>query len=79
MKLRTIVLTVVLVGTVRFAAADEGMWMIQQLAGIYPQMKARGLKLPADAIYNGRASALADAVVAIDGGMGTGSMISQGC
>ncbi len=77
MKFRTIALAVVLTCTVRFAAADEGMWMIQQLAGIYPQMKARGVKLSADAIYNDQAPALADAVVAIDGGVGTGSMISH--
>ncbi len=70
-------LLLVLVLLMQTAAADEGMWMIQSLGGIYPRMKAEGLKLPVDAIYNEAAPALADAVVAVDGGMGTGSMISD--
>ncbi|MDE5963312.1 MAG: S46 family peptidase [Alistipes sp.] len=77
MKLRTTVLCLVLALGVQPSAADEGMWMIQQLAGIYPQMKARGVKLPVKAIYNDHTPALSDAVVAIDGGVGTGSMISH--
>lgn len=60
------------------AAADEGMWMIQRLGdGVYAQMKAKGLKLKSQEIYNENSPALADAVVAVDGGMGTGSMISD--
>lgn len=59
------------------AAADEGMWLVQRLRGIYPQMKSRGLKLKEKEIYNEQAPAIADAVVAVDGGMGTGSMISD--
>ena len=27
------------------AMADEGMWLMHRLAEIYPQMKARGLKI----------------------------------
>ena len=72
-----LLLALLLALPVQRAAADEGMWMIQSLEGIYPKMKAEGLKLPLDAIYNEAAPALADAVVAVDGGMGTGSMISD--
>lgn len=68
------VLAVLLMQT---AAADEGMWMVQQLGGVYPKMKAEGLKLPLEEIYNEASPALCDAVVAVDGGMGTGSMISD--
>ena len=76
-RLRTLLAVLTLLGLQR-AAADEGMWMIQQLAGIYPQLKACGVRLPAEAIYNDRGvPALADAVVAIDGGVGTGSIISH--
>ena len=61
------------------AAADEGMWMIQSLEdGVYAQMKAKGVRLKPQEIYNETAPALADAVVAVDGGMGTGSLISAG-
>lgn len=69
--------SLVLVLLMQTAAADEGMWMIQQLGGVYPKMKAEGLKLPLGAIYNEQAPALSDAVVSVDGGMGTGSMISE--
>lgn len=61
------------------ASADEGMWLIHLLEKIYPQMRAEGLNLPSEAIFNaeGEAPALADAVVMIDGGMGSGSLISD--
>ena len=59
------------------ASADEGMWMIQRLEKIYPTMQKMGIELPLDAIYNPQRSAISDAVVAIDGGVGTGSMISD--
>lgn len=59
------------------ASADEGMWLIHLLRQIYPQMRTEGLKLKPEEIYNEEVSALADAVVMIDGGIGTGSMISE--
>lgn len=59
------------------AAADEGMWLMHLLKGVYPQMKEKGLKLKEKELYNEKTSALADAVVAVDGGMGTGSMVSD--
>ena len=34
------------------AMADEGMWLMHRLAEIYPQMKARGLKIKDKEIYN---------------------------
>lgn len=58
-------------------AADEGMWMLGQLPQIESRMRRAGLKLPLERISNGRGTALSDAVVSIDGGMGTGSMISR--
>lgn len=64
--------------TCQMAAADEGMWMIQRIGGdLYARMKAKGLKLESQEIYNESAPALSDAVAAIDGGVGTGSVISD--
>lgn len=59
------------------ARADEGMWLVQRLREIHPRMRAEGLKLSPQAIYDEESAALADAVVAVDGGMGSGSMISD--
>ena len=56
--------------------ADEGMWLVQQLRPIYAKMQSCGLQLSVDQIYNESAPALSSAVVAIDGGVGTGSFIS---
>ncbi|MDE6864661.1 MAG: S46 family peptidase [Alistipes sp.] len=72
---RTFLFTLLLAFTAPFAVADEGMWMIQQLPS--RQMKACGVKIPAEAIFRDGAPVLAGAVVAIDGGVGTGSMISH--
>lgn len=58
-------------------SADEGMWLMHRLGDIYPRMQALGLKIKDKEIYNEQTSALADAVVAVDGGVGTGSMISE--
>ncbi len=60
------------------AAADEGMWLVntfQQV--IYPQMKKAGIKLKPGEIYNEESPAICNAIVAIDGGMGSGSVISE--
>lgn len=59
------------------ASADEGMWLIHQLQRIYPSLVATGLQLSAEELYNPQGVDLSDAVVAIDGGMGSGSMISD--
>ncbi len=73
-RISTLLAVLLLSGTV---SADEGMWLIHLLQKIYPQMRAEGLKLKPEEIYNPEAEALADAVVVIDGGIGTGSMISE--
>jgi len=60
-----------------FAMADEGMWMVNLLdKQLYNQMKNKGLKLKANEIYNENGGALTDAIVAIDGGSCSGSIIS---
>lgn len=60
------------------ASADEGMWLVSTFRdAIYPQMKREGLKLKPGEIYNEESPALCSAIVAVDGGMGTGSMISD--
>ncbi|HVP36409.1 MAG TPA: S46 family peptidase, partial [Terriglobales bacterium] len=65
-------LAVLLAGLVLFwmlvpqVIAEEGMWMLDQLNVLpFDQMKAKGLELTAEQIYN-----LKDAVVQIDGGSG---------
>ena len=61
------------------AFADEGMWMIQDInEALEKNMRARGLKLAANEIYNDEApgTAVADAVVSI-GFYCTGSVISD--
>ncbi len=67
----------VLLLAVGSASADEGMWLVQRLREIYPRMRAEGLKLSPQEIYDELSVALSDAVVAVDGGMGSGSMISD--
>lgn len=58
--------------------ADEGMWLINAFEkNIYPMMKKQGLKLLPGEIYNENSPSLANAIVAINGGMGTGSVISD--
>jgi len=60
-----------------FANADEGMWMVNLLnKQLFDQMKNKGLKLKANEIYNENGGALTDAIVAIDGGSCSGSIIS---
>ena len=61
------------------ANADEGMWMIQDInEALEKNMRARGLKLAANEIYNDEApgTSVADAVVSI-GFYCTGSVISD--
>lgn len=57
--------------------ADEGMWLPGQIADIYSRMRAKGLKLKSGELYSEQNPALCDAVVAVDGGMGSGSIISH--
>lgn len=70
--------------------ADEGMWMVNTFhSSIYPVMKKMGLKLKPNQIYNLKdlpgdiisgntpAGAISNAIVAMDGGMCSGSIISK--
>ncbi len=60
------------------AFADEGMWLVNGVdAQMYRRMKKMGLRLKADELYSEHSPALCDAVVAVNGGMGSGSMISD--
>ncbi|MGL4293313.1 MAG: S46 family peptidase [Bacteroidales bacterium] len=57
--------------------ADEGMWLMTQFEEtIYPKMKKMGLSLKPGEIYDEQKVSLSDAIVALDGGACTGSMIS---
>ncbi len=58
------------------ALADEGMWLINSFGNAYPQMKKEGLKLTPSQIYSETGPSVAGAIVAVDGGHGTGSMVS---
>lgn len=58
-------------------AADEGMWMIHLLdKQLVELMKSKGLVLKPGEIYNPAEGGLTDAIVAIDGGSCSGSIIS---
>ena len=58
------------------AAADEGMWMLPYLQKMNAKdMKARGCKLSAEAIYSMNNSSLKDAIVIFGGGC-TGEIVS---
>lgn len=59
------------------ASADEAVLVSTFRDVIYPQMKKEGLKLKPGEIYNEESPALCNAIVAVDGGMGTGSVISD--
>lgn len=61
--------------TIGPARADEGMWLMQQLASKYAEMKARGLKLSEYDLYNPNGASLKDAVVLFGGGC-TGELVS---
>lgn len=55
--------------------AEEGMWMLQSLKQIEPQMKALGLEMNADEIYHPDNASLTDAIVIFGPGC-TGEIIS---
>lgn len=57
--------------------ADEGMWLVNLLdKQMYAKMKSKGLKLQPNEIYNESGLDISDAIVALDGGMCSGSIIS---
>lgn len=58
--------------------ADEGMWLVNLLNGqLYKQMQAAGLHLDASQIYNEDELSIKDAIVMIDNGQCSGSIISE--
>ena len=60
------------------AHADEGMWLLNKIdKQLYELMKSKGLELKPGEIYNPESIALSDAIVAIDGGSCSGSIISD--
>ena len=60
------------------AHADEGMWLLNQIdKQLYEHLKSTGLELNPGEIYNPESIALSDAIVAIDGGSCSGSIISD--
>ncbi|NTV18549.1 MAG: S46 family peptidase, partial [Bacteroidales bacterium] len=77
MKKRFLAFSAALLLTVTYAVADEGMWMANLLdKQLYQLMKSKGLKLSPAEIYNENGGALSDAIIAIDGGSCSGSIIS---
>ena len=58
------------------AQADEGMWLMEQLAKKYPTLVSRGIQLKEYDLYNPNGTSLKDAVVSFDGGC-TGEIISS--
>jgi len=57
--------------------ADEGMWLVNDInSRLFAQMKKRGLALTPEQIYNPNGNSIKDAIVAIDGGSCSGSVIS---
>ncbi len=77
MKKRLIILAALLISSFYQAVADEGMWLVNLLdKQLYELMKNKGLQLKPGEIYNPDGTALTDAIVALDGGSCSGSIIS---
>lgn len=58
--------------------ADEGMWLVHLLKQqTYHSMKQMGLRLSLDQLYSETKPSIKDAIVAIDGGSCTGSIVSK--
>jgi len=75
---RFIFLVVFTFFTSLFARADEGMWLPMLLSKYnIGQMQSMGLKLTAEQIYSVNQTCLKDAIIALDKGGCTGSIISQ--
>lgn len=74
MKKILLIIAIFLAGSVK---ADEGMWMLSLIGKNYKEMKAKGLKLKPDDIYNINGSSLKDAVCTMNSGSCTAEMISS--
>ncbi|MEA3451034.1 MAG: S46 family peptidase [Bacteroidota bacterium] len=66
----------VIILSLQFSRADEGMWLLTMLNKTYSQMEAQGLKLSAEDIYSINKASMKDAVV-IFGGYCTGEIVSD--
>jgi hypothetical protein len=84
MNLRPIFLVIILVVTLIIPVtqlADEGMWLMQDIKKLpIAEMRAKGLQLSPEEIYNPDGVSLKDAVFKVrigGGGSGTGSFISS--
>ncbi|MBN2667874.1 MAG: S46 family peptidase [Bacteroidales bacterium] len=66
MKLKSVILVLLISFLSQsFVKADEGMWLLSLIGKNYDEMKAKGLKLTAEDIYNINHSSLKDAVVGL--------------
>src|SRR4051812_9555347 len=71
------VLLLLLLLTVKFARADEGMWLPYLLGQqVYNDMVKKGLKLTKDQLYSINKASLKDAIVIFGGGC-TGEIVSS--
>lgn len=76
-KMRYLIVLLIVVSSV-FTRADEGMWLPVLLNKFnINQMQSLGLKLTAEQIYSVNQSCLKDAIITLDHGGCTGSIISQ--
>lgn len=76
MKGRFILLVFVFISLV--CTADEGMWLVHLLREEQmKQMHSMGLKLSSQQIYSEKEASLKDAIVSINGGQCTGSIVSE--
>ena len=76
--IKSIIATLLIVSSTFTVKADEGMWLIHLMAQTnYEAMKAKGVELSAEEIYSETVPSLKDAIVALDFGSCTGSMISK--
>ncbi|MFI3323950.1 MAG: S46 family peptidase [Rikenellaceae bacterium] len=77
LKAKRYLLLSLLVATSTLAVADQGMWLVNLVQGqLYEDMLASGLELSPWQIYSQEQLSIKDAVVAIDHGQCTGSIIS---
>ncbi|MBI9055067.1 MAG: S46 family peptidase [Bacteroidales bacterium] len=61
-----------------YASADEGMWLLSLLNEInYNTIQDKGMQLSLEELYSIDKLSLKDAIVAIDGGSCTGSLVSE--
>ena len=76
--IKSIIATLLIASSTFTVKADEGMWLIHLMAQTnYEAMKAKGVELSAEEIYSETVPSLKDAIVALDFGSCTGSMISK--